>query len=48
MIYKILTILFLLILIITLFVWWQGKISKHLGNDIMDIMGGRTARPIQP
>ena len=41
MIYKILTILFLLILIITLFVWWQGKISKHLGNDIMDIMGGQ-------
>jgi len=41
MIYKILTILFLLILIITLFVWWQGKISKYLGNDIMDIMGGQ-------
>ena len=35
MIYKFLTILFLLILIITLFMWWQDKISKHLVNDIM-------------
>lgn len=30
--YPILTILFLLILLITVFMWWQGKISNHLVN----------------
>ena len=30
--YTILTILFLLIVLITLFMWWQGKISNNLVN----------------
>ena len=42
--YHCLTILFVLLLLITLFMWWQGKISNHLGNDVDRLL---TTQPVQ-
>jgi len=42
--YHYLTILFVLLLLITLFMWWQGKISNHLGNDVDRLL---TTQPVQ-
>ena len=41
---QILTILFVLLLLITLFMWWQGKISNHLGNGVDRLL---TTQPVQ-
>ena len=42
--YHYLTILFVLLLLITLFMWWQGKISNYLGNDVDRLL---TTQPVQ-
>ena len=41
---QILTILFVILLLITLFMWWQGKISNHLVNDVDRLL---TTQPVQ-
>ena len=42
--YHYLTILFVLLLLITLFMWWQGKISNYLGNNVDRLL---TTQPVQ-
>ena len=41
---QILTILFVILLLITLFMWWQGKISNHLVNDVDRLL---TTQPVK-